>query len=287
MDAPAIINILDMVSVALGIAAIGLQSTLGLGLNFVRADPIGATRSMLAMFMAVPAFVLAVIWILPLERSVALALLALSVSPMPPLLAIKEKEIGGTDDYITGTLLLAPLAAVIAIPVFVWLAQGVFGRPGGHNLHAVIYIFVVTVGAPLLLGMLVNRFAPKTAAKLVQPFKVLGTGLLVIVTVAIIIVAFPATRDAVGNGTVLVIVAIAAFGLLAGHMAGGPQPGNQRALALICSQRHPGVAMAIAIAAFPDEAQASLGAMALHVIISAMIAVPYSRWAAGTKRQSV
>ena len=277
MDAAAIINILDMVSVALGIAAIGLQSTLGLGLSFVRADPVGATRSMLAMFMAVPAFVLAVIWILPLERSVALALLALSVSPMPPLLAIKEKAIGGMDDYVTGTLLLAPLAALVAIPLFVWLAQGVFGRPSSDNLSTVMHIFVVTVAAPMLLGMLVNRFGPNTAAKLAQPLKVLGTGLLVIATIAILIVSFPATRDAVGNGTVLVIVAIAAFGLFAGHMAGGPQLGNQRALALICSQRHPGVAMAIAVSAFPDEAQASLGAMALYVIISAFIAVPYSR----------
>lgn len=287
MNAAAIINIIDMVSVALGIAAIGLQSTLGLGLTFVRADPAGATRSMLAMFIAVPAFVLAVIWILPLERSVALALLALSVSPMPPLLAIKERAIGGADDYVTGTLLLAPLAALVAIPLFVWLAQGVFGRPVGHNLKAVMHIFVATVGAPLLLGMLVNRFAPSTAAKLVQPFKVLGTGLLVIVAIAILIVAFPATRDAVGNGTVLIITAIAAFGLFAGHMAGGPHPGNQRALALICSQRHPGVAMAIAIAAFPDDAPATLGAMALYVIISAVLAVPYRRWASAILRGRV
>lgn len=287
MDAAALVNVIDMVSVALGIAAIGLQSTLGLGLTFVRADPVAATRSMLAMFVAVPAFVLAVISMLPLERSVALALMALSVSPMPPLLAIKEKAIGGTDDYITGTLLLAPLVALIAIPVFVALAQSVFGRPVGHNLIKVMHIFVVTVGAPLLIGMIVNRFAPTTAAKLVRPFQLLGTALLAIVAVAVLFVALPATLKAVGNGTVLVITAIAAFGLLAGHMAGGPHLGNRRALALICSQRHPGVAMAIAMAAFPKDAPATLGAMALYVIISVVLAVPYRRWTTLVRRGRV
>lgn len=281
MDAAAIINVLDMVSVALLIAATGLQSKLGLGLAFVRGDPAGATRSMLAMFVAMPAFVLSATWILPLERPVALALLALAVSPMPPFLPAKEKAIGGTNDYIAGTLLLAPLVALIAIPLFVWIAGGVFGLSVNHDPVAVLHILVVTLCAPWLIGLLVNRFAPTAAARLVRPFKLLGIGLLVIAGIALPLVAFPAIRNAVGSGTLLVIVAIAAFGLLAGHLAGGPHPGNQRALALICSQRHPGVAMAIAVAAFPDEAQATLGAVLLYVVASAVIAVPYVRWAAG------
>jgi BASS family bile acid:Na+ symporter len=206
---------------------------------------------------------------------------------MPPHIAVEEKEIGGTKGYIAGTLLLAPLVALIAIPMFIGLAGGVFGRPVNHDPVAVLRVLVVTLGAPLLIGMLINRFAPTAAARLVRPCKLLGTGLLVIVAITVLIVAFPAIRNAAGNGTLPVIVAIAAFGLLAGHLAGGPHPGNRRALALICSQRHPGVAMAIAVAAFPDDAQATLGAVVLYLVVSALIAVPYARWAAGApERQS-
>lgn len=278
MDVVALVEALDVVSVALVVGAVALQSTLGMGLTFIRTDPVGAIKAMLAMFVAMPAFVLLVTWILPLDRPIALALLALSVSPMPPTLPSKEKEMGGTSEYVAGTLILAPLVALLAIPLFVAIAGGVFGRSVTHDNAAVLNILVLTLAAPLFIGLMINRRAPELAAKLSRPVGLLGAILLVIAGVGVLVTAFPAILDALGNGTLLVIVAIAGFGLLAGHLAGGPHPGNRHALALICSQRHPGVAMAIAVAAFPSEAQATLGAVLIYVIASSLIAIPYGRW---------
>ena len=56
----------------------------------------------------------------------------------------------------------------------------------------------------------------------------------------------PAIVSLVGNGTVLVIAAVVAAGLAAGHWLGGPDPDDRTALAIASSMRHPGVAMAIA-----------------------------------------
>jgi BASS family bile acid:Na+ symporter len=284
MDAATLVNILDMISVALLVATIGFKSTPGLGLAFVRTRPRGAMKSMLAMFVAMPTIVLLAISVLPLDYPVAMALLALSVSPMPAVLAEQEKELGGRSDYIAGMLLLAPLVSLIAIPLFLWLAGGVFGQPIDHDLGPVVLILLLTIGAPLLMGMLVNHLAPVVAARLARPFKQWGTGLLVIVSLAIIMLAWRDMLDAMGNGTLLVITAVAGLGLLAGHLVGGPHRGNQRALALICSQRHPGVAMAIAVAVFPAETQDILAAVLIYVLVSAAIAMPYGRWAAASSQ---
>jgi BASS family bile acid:Na+ symporter len=284
MNAATLVNILDMISVALLVAAIGFKSTPGLGLTFVRTRPRGAAKSMLAMFVVMPAVVLLAIWALPLEYPVAMALLALSVSPMPAVLAEQEKELGGRSDYVAGMLLLAPLVSLIAIPLFLWLAGGVFGRPIDHDLGPVLWILFLTIGAPLLLGMLVSQLAPVAAARLAGPFRRWGTWLLVIVSVAIVVLAWRDMIDALGNGTFLAITAVAGLGLLTGHLIGGPHRGNQRALALICSQRHPGVAMAIAVAVFPAEAQDILAAVVIYVLVSAAIALPYGRWAAASAK---
>lgn len=277
MGAATLLSALDMLSVALVVAAVGLKSRLGLGLAFVRGRPGAAARAMLAMFVAVPAFVLLVTWLVPLERPVALALLALSVSPMPPVLPITERQVGGKPGYVAGTLLLAPMVAMVAIPLLIWVGGGVFGHRVDHDLAAALQVIVLTLGAPLLIGLLVKRHAPTLAARLVRPVSRLGSGLLVVVIVALLVFAWPAMISALGNGTLIVVLATASFGLLVGHLAGGPKPGNRRALALICSQRHPGVAMAIAIAAFPDEAAATLGAVVVYVLASSAIAFTYAR----------
>lgn len=285
MVAATVLNWLDMLSVALVVAAVGLKSRLGLGLAFVRRYPAVVARSMFAMFVVVPAFVLLITWLVPLDSPVVLALLALSVSPMPPVLPIMERQVGGKPAYVASTLLFAPLVALLAIPLMIWIAGGVFGRAMNHDPTAVLPTLVLTLGAPLLIGLLVKRHAPALASRLVRPLSRLGSGLLAVVTIALPLFAFPAIINALGNGTLVAVVATAAFGLLVGHLAGGPQSGNRRALALICSQRHPGVAIAIAIATFPDDAEATMGAVLVYVLAASAIAIPYARHRSTAERR--
>jgi BASS family bile acid:Na+ symporter len=72
-------------------------------------------------------------------------------------------------------------------------------------------------------------------------------------------------------------VVFALVGLAAGHLLGGPDPENRIVLALSTATRHPGIAIAIAAANFPDQ-KAAPAAVLLYLIVSALVAKPYLTW---------
>jgi BASS family bile acid:Na+ symporter len=80
-----------------------------------------------------------------------------------------------------------------------------------------------------------------------------------------------------GDGTLLAIVLFLVLGLLAGHLLGGPTPGDRSVLALATASRHPGVALVIAQLAFPTE-KAVLAALLLYLVAGMIVTLPYVRW---------
>ena len=63
----------------------------------------------------------------------------------------------------------------------------------------------------------------------------------------------PKAMPLIGNGTLLAMLVFCLIGLGVGHLLGGPAPRDRAMLALSSAARHPGVAMAIATANFPDQ----------------------------------
>ena len=57
----------------------------------------------------------------------------------------------------------------------------------------------------------------------------------------------------VGNGTILAMVVFVIVAVAVGHWLGRPDPAEQTTLALATASRHPGLAMAIATANFPEQ----------------------------------
>jgi BASS family bile acid:Na+ symporter len=82
----------------------------------------------------------------------------------------------------------------------------------------------------------------------------------------------------IGQGTLVVTVAVVAFGLLVGHLLGGPDPGNRRALASATVHRHPAIALLLASGAFPGHEATVIGTVLLYLLASLLLAVPYERW---------
>ena len=81
-----------------------------------------------------------------------------------------------------------------------------------------------------------------------------------------------------GQGTLLVTVAVIAFGLLVGHLLGGPDPGNRGALASATVSRHPAIALLLASGAFPEHESTVIGTVLLYLLAALLLAVPYERW---------
>jgi proteic killer suppression protein len=77
---------------------------------------------------------------------------------------------------------------------------------------------------------------------------------------------------------IIATVAVILFGVLVGHLLGGPDPGNRGALAGATVFRHPAIAIVLASGAFPERESTVLGAVLMHRVASLLLSVPHERW---------
>jgi bile acid:Na+ symporter, BASS family len=280
MDPASILKLIIVSSVVLIVVSIGMNVRPGTALAFLKS-PIPVSKAMLAMFVAMPLFTLLITWWLPLENSARIALLALSVSPMPPLLPRKEVKLGADMEYAIGIQVAAMITALVAAPLFVWIFGQVFGRQIAFEAGPMLQVLLLTIGAPLAVGVLIKRYAPDFAAKWRDLLGKAATITLALGALVMIVAAWPSIRAAVGNGTLVAIALMTLFGLAVGHWLGGPDKDNRNALAVATASRHPGVAIGLASMADPVSMQAVVGAILLYLVAGAVFGLPYSRWAKG------
>jgi BASS family bile acid:Na+ symporter len=95
--------------------------------------------------------------------------------------------------------------------------------------------------------------APAFARRAARPISLGAMALLGAVVVLLLVSAWRLAVSLIGNGHVLALAAFVAIGLIVGRLLGGPDPEDRVVLALSTASRHPGVALAIATANFPQE----------------------------------
>jgi bile acid:Na+ symporter, BASS family len=224
-----------------------------------------------------PLFAAALAAAFDLNPAVKIALIALAVSPVPPVLPKKQLKAGGRASYAVGLLVAAALLAIVFVPVAVDLLGRAFSLPLYMSPAAIAQLVFMTVLAPLAVGIMVRGVVPRMAERMAQPISLVATVLLVVSVLPIFFTAWPAMVSLVGNGTIVAIVAFSLAGLAAGHLLGGPDPEDCAVLALATASRHPGVALAIASANFPGEKLVP-AAVLLYLIVSALVSIPYLTW---------
>jgi BASS family bile acid:Na+ symporter len=277
MNPAMIVKLAALLSIVLVVVSVGLRSRPIDALALVR-EPILGLKAILAMFVAVPAVVIAATYILPFKPPVEAALIALSVSPMPPMLLRKGVKAGGQADYVIGLQVAMSVASVIFAPIIVAIAGAIFKVDTDINMLAMWKTLIMTVGAPLFVGILIRRLWPNLAERLATPTGRIGLIMLMVAGVVILISSWPAVVLALGDGVLVLIAAIVLFGLLVGHLLGGPDEGNRGALAVACAARHPGVAITIATSTFPAQQPMITGAVLVYLLASIVLAIPYMRW---------
>jgi bile acid:Na+ symporter, BASS family len=72
-----------------------------------------------------------------------------------------------------------------------------------------------------------------------------------------------------------------------GHLLGGPDSGNRGALALATSARHPGVAISLAAASFPQHQKAIITTVLLFILVNVVLTLPYVLWRRRFARSAV
>ncbi len=234
-------------------------------------------RSILAMNVVMVAVAATIAALFDLPRPVSIALVVLAISPVPPILAKKQRGAGGSSSYTIGLLVAASLVAIVLAPLAVKIVGLAFGYDTGISPLEIGFIELTSVLAPLAAGIAVRHYAPAFADRIARPVSLAGTVLLVAASLPVLFIAWPVVWSMMGNGVAVALVAFTLIGLFVGHQLGGPEPRDRTVLALAAGTRHPGIAMAIASTNFPDE-RAALAVVLYHLVIGTVVSLPYIKW---------
>jgi BASS family bile acid:Na+ symporter len=276
MSLQKLIPIVLQVSVLLTVFAIGLRASLQ-DATYMFRKPGKLARSLISMNVLMPLFAVVLISVFDLTPAVRIALVALSLSPVPPLLPNKLVKEGATDSYAIGMLVALALLAIIIVPIALGIVELVLKASLDIPVSSIAKVVFITALLPLGIGMAVHFFLPHLAERAAKPVSQIAGITLLGSFLAILIAAAPAIWTLVGNGTVIALAAFVLVGLAIGHLLGGPARENRTALAISTASRHPGIALALAVANFPEE-KLVMAAVLLYLLVNAVVSIPYLLW---------
>ena len=276
MSYTAVVILMLKISIVLFVFSFGMKATLA-DATFLFRRPDRLLSALVSMYMAMPLFAVVLALAFDLPPSVKIALVAFSVSPIPPLVPNKALMGGGRQSYAVGLLVAGSVLSIILVPLAMEIFQVVFGMPLQMTSRSVAALVLMSVLGPLAAGIAFRSAAPALAERMAGPLGILSMVLLVLCSVPILAVEWRQFGLLIGNGTFVAFAAFAIVGLFIGHMLGGPRFEDREVLALYTSARHPAVAIAIAQANFP-QVRLALSAILLLLVVSAIISVPYVLW---------
>lgn len=242
-------------------------------------DPGALVRAMLSMNVVAPILAAGLALGFNLHPAVKIALVASSVSPVPPFLPKKAMGAGGQRRYVIGLLVAAALLSIVFVPLMLNVFEWVFGVPLDVSPLKIAKTMSITVILPLIAGLTFRQFAPALAERFAQPIGTVATLLLLAGALALLIKEGPGMWALVGQRSLIAIVIFVVVALAAGHLLGGPVEGDRSALALCTASRHPGVPIAIAAANFPEQTLA-VPAVLMFALVGAIVSIPYLKWVA-------
>lgn len=272
-------TIAELIPIALRASVFAIVFALGLrvdrsDLTWVFRHPLALGRAFLAMFVVMPLVAAALAGPVALRPEVSVALIALALSPIPPVLPNKELKAGGGTRQAVGLLVAPTLIAILLIPVGVRLIAGWFGVDATVPLGPIVGMVGVTILVPLVAGFVVHAVAPGVASRIADPINKIGGIVLLLALLPILIVSAPAVMATFGDGTAIGLVIFVTVGLLVGHFLAGGRAADQTVLALSTATRHPGVALVIASTAFPDAPPVG-PVILLYLVLGALVSGVY------------
>ncbi|MCB4769686.1 hypothetical protein LGR54_13800 [Ancylobacter sp. Lp-2] len=258
------------------IMAIGMGASIADVTHLLRRPGL-LLRSLLAMYVVVPAIAMLLVWLLPLTPGVKATLLVLAVSAGAPLLPRKLKGIG-RNAYGFSLVALSSLLAMIVTPAWVAVLARHFGVAAElawlDVARAIGLAFFVPLVAGMGLGRVLARLLPTRADRIAD---VLGaTAMLVLTLSAVVLLASQwAILFDVRLVGLLALTLFMALALGIGHYCGGPGEDERTTLAVACCTRHIGIAIIVATL---FHGPGTLVLLAVYILVSTVVTVPYLRW---------
>jgi bile acid:Na+ symporter, BASS family len=276
MSASQWLGLIVQASIMLTVLGLGLTATWE-DATYLMRRPRLLLRAVLSMNVVMPIIAALIATTFAVRFEVKAALVALSVSPVPPIIQKKQITAGGREKYVVGLLVAMSLLAVVLVPLTVLILDRVFDRSAAISPAAVAKIMLMTVLAPLVAGLLIRHWFPRAAGASNAIIAI--AGILLVLSVAVLLYGlWPIIRSYLGNGLVLMLAILAILGLAVGHLLGGPLAGDRTSLALSTASRHPAVALAIATSGILSDPKPELAIILLYLVVATIVSFPYQKW---------
>jgi bile acid:Na+ symporter, BASS family len=282
MTPVTILMVLLQASLFLVVLSFGLQVRMEDVLYLFRR-PLQLIKSLISIFVVMLIFAVIVTRVFDLRGVVEIALIALALSPIPPLIPNRLLKAGGGKSFSFGLLAAVSLLSIIIVPGVLRLLVAVFGLQVNFSESAVLKTISTGIVIPIVIGMVIRYFVP-ASEKFAGILGKIGMIVAVLGLLPILLALLPFMWTVIGNGTILAIIGFAVVGMVAGHLLGGPEPADQTVLAIATASRHPAIAIALASAnAGESDVKLVAAVVVLYALISVVVSVPYIKWFAGQK----
>jgi bile acid:Na+ symporter, BASS family len=282
MTAAALLPIALKASIALTVFGVGLRATPSEAISLF-TQPRKLFRSFVSMMVLVPVAVLLMALALDPPQPVKIALGALAVAPVPPIWPKKALKAGGSTSYVIGLLVAMSVMCIATIPLVLEVYENVLGVPLRQSPLEIATIVLTTVLIPLAAGVVAGFMGPDIAAVIAKPVLATATVLLLLALGPLLFTLLPAFASLAGDGTLLVMVIVVLASLAIGHRLGAPPEEDRPVLALATASRHPGIAIVIAQANFPEQTLVP-AAIVMYLLVSAVFVMLYLRRMRRTSR---
>ena len=257
------------------VASIGMASTWRDAVSLLRSPSL-LLRSVLSMQVLVPLIAFLLATRLPLHPGVKIAIVLLSLSPVPPALPGKEMKAGGNRPFAVSLLVVSAVLAILVIPASLRLLSDVTTLTLGIAPMTVARLVATSILIPLAVGLIVSGFALELGRRLSPMLAKIGMVCLLVGIIPPIVAMLPAMRALIGDGTLAVCAVLCIAALFIGHLLGGPDPGDRTVLALSSAMRHPAMAIALAKANFSHE-PVVVPAILLYLLVAVVVRLPYMK----------
>ena len=278
MDNPLILNLVTITIFSL-MLAIGVNLSFAELLSLWRR-PVILLRALLAVVILVPLVVIFLIRLFDLSSGITTGLALLAAAPGAPLTTKRSQMAGGTFPYSVSLQLTLALLAVLITPITLDIFYVLFDLEIDSVMISQVFQQVARVQfLPIILGLLIQKFSPKTTSVIGKPLILIANTLFLLLLIILIIPGLRLILQ-IGILPLVVIVMIVVISLAIGHLLGGSEVDKRSALAITCIARNIGLAMYIAY--LSKSQQQVMPTLVSYMILGALIAIPYSTW---SKRQ--
>src|SRR5437763_203132 len=173
-------------------------------------------RAIAAVYIVVPLVAVIICTILPIDRSIAIGIVLMAVSPLAPVIPARFMQAGLDASVAVGYYVALILFAVVFVPLTVALLSAIYPADASISVEAVGKLVALTVLLPIGIGVAIATWMPGFGRHAAPVAFRVGMIAAVLLVIAILYKQGGAIVALFGDGTVAAIAVVVVAGIVAG-----------------------------------------------------------------------